>query len=82
LPFDLSARAVPKIARLFDSVPPLVKMISLGFAPRNFAAGRVRHPAKPALFCQRDARSKDCPKPRQKRQHRVAHLGSSGVVAL
>src|SRR5674476_1372607 len=73
LPFGLSIRAAPKMARLFDSVPPLVKMISLGFAPRNFAA-RSRASSSSARLAPdvMDAR-RIAPDFAEERQHRVTH---------
>ena len=58
-PFDRSASNAPKIARLFDSVAPEVKMISLGSAPITRAiwtrARVVASSARQPKACVREA---------------------------
>ena len=73
-PFGLSSRAVPKIARLLLSVPPLVKTTSLGLAPRKFGRALARvvqqRPGAPADVMHGRGIA---PNLAQKRQHRLAH---------
>ena len=82
-PRAVFARARPMIARLSDSVPPPVKMISCGFAPSR-AASRSRESSIAARASRPAAwMLEGLPKCRS-RYGRIASKtsGASGVVAL
>ena len=83
-PVDSPCRAVPRSARLFASVAPLVKMISSGLA-----ADQVCHLASRSLNGFLGALTKDVRAApgvakllQEVRSHRLEHAGSRGVVAL
>ena len=73
-PLGLSSRAVPKIARLLLSVPPLVKTISLGLRAEDFRRPLARVvQQRPRLPPDVMHAGRIAPDLAEKRQHRLAH---------
>ena len=82
-PFAFRRRAVPKIAKLALSVPPLVKTTSLGLQPSTLAA-RSRASSRSARACRPTWWTLEGLPQTSPRNGSIAArtCGSRGVVAL
>ncbi len=83
LPFERFANATPLMAKLFDSVPPLVKMMFFDFALMSFATCLRAFSMDFCVIKPKECELDGFPKfSNRKGKIAFATFGSIGVVAL